>query len=187
MSDEPDIALLDACVLAPLVVRAALLAAARAGAFRPRWSVRIEDEWRAALAKPPNAPPPALIDGEIALARAAFPDALAQGWEALEGPLSLPDWNDRHVLAAAIAADADVLVTDNLRDFPTRVLAGHGLRRETADAFLWRLLGEREAQMAQALARLEEETAPLRQGATLPALLKKARLPRFAKAAAAVL
>lgn len=167
-----------------MTVRAALFALAREGAFRPRWSERIEAEWRAAMAKPPDAPPPALIDGEIALARAAFPDALVEGWEALEGPLSLPDWHDRHVLAAAIAAEADVLVTDNLRDFPQRTLAGHGIARESADAFLWRLAGEEAAATLRALTRLAAETAPMRGETPLPKWLKKARLPRFAKAVA---
>jgi hypothetical protein len=69
----------------------------------------------------------AAVEGDIALARMRFPQALATGWEAQAEVLSLPDWNDRHVLAAAIVAEAEILLTDNLRDFPRRRLAEYGV------------------------------------------------------------
>lgn len=174
------IVLLDACVLAPPTLREILLLSAEQGLLAPRWSDRIEAEWRSAAVKRDPDLAPALIDGEIALARARFPEALVDGWEPHEGPLSLPDWNDRHVLAAAIAAEADLLLTDNLRDFPRRVLAGHGLEREAADPFLWRLVAEAPAQISSALAAFSERSGI--GAAELPAHLKRSRLPRFAKA-----
>ncbi|MFC6593125.1 PIN domain-containing protein [Deinococcus lacus] len=48
---------------------------------------------------------------------AAFPAANVSGYEALLPDLQLPDPNDRHVLAAALQARADILVTFNLKDF----------------------------------------------------------------------
>lgn len=50
--------------------------------------------------------------------------------------LSLPDPDDRHVLAAAIRADADVIVTFNLKDFPASVLAGYNIEAQHPDDFL---------------------------------------------------
>lgn len=178
------IVVLDACVLAPLVIRETLFAAAREGLLRPRWSDRIEAEWRAAAAKETRGLPPAVIEGDLALARAAFPEARVAGWEAHEGPLSLPDWEDRHVLAAAIAAGAEAIVTDNLRDFPARRLAEHGIRPVGSDAFLLELFQTEEAALRAALGQVAAAAPPEALSAGLPALLKRARLPRLAKALA---
>ena len=53
--------------------------------------------------------------------------------------LHLPDANDRHVLAAAIAAKASVIVTNNVRDFPASALAPHGVQTRQPDKFLCEL------------------------------------------------
>lgn len=178
----PPVALLDACVLAPLVTREALFAAARHGLFHARWSARIEAEWAHAAAKEARGLSPQMIAGDLALARAAFPDALVTEWEALEGPLSLPDWDDRHVLAAAVKANARLLITDNLRDFPSRALAAYGIRPVAADAFLSELYAERPTAMASALREMASAAPPEAMSSGLPALLKRARLPQLAKA-----
>lgn len=180
----PAAALLDACVLAPLLLREALFAVAREGLIAPRWSDRIEEEWRRAAAKEARGLSEAMIEGDLALARAAFPGALVEGWEAHEGPLSLPDWEDRHVLAAAIAAGASLLVTDNLRDFPRRVLAEHRIRPVGGDALLAELAANSPQAMARALQRLRAAAPPEALADGLPMLLKRGRLPRLAKAAA---
>lgn len=178
-------AVLDANVLVPTLLRALLFECAAAGLLQPRWTDRIEAEWRAASLKGEGAPPPALIDGDIALARARFPKARVEGWEAAEGPLTLPDWHDRHVLAAAITARATLLITSNLRDFPRRTLAAHGVAPEAPDPFLWRLLGEAPDAMADVVDAFAAQLPPPLAAEPLPKLLKRARLPRFAKAIAA--
>jgi hypothetical protein len=66
---------------------------------------------------------------------AAFPDALVTGWEALVPALELPDPDDRHVVAAGWAGRADVIVTDNLADFPPEALPA-ALSRQSLDDFL---------------------------------------------------
>ena len=136
MSAYPDrfTAYLDACVLAGALRRNMLLSLAEAGLFRPRWSARVLDETQSAIARITNG----ATDGQRqreAIDR-AFPEALVSGYEPLEPGLVLPDPDDRHVLAAAIATSASVIVTDNLRDFPADALAGHGLSAVSADAFL---------------------------------------------------
>ena len=67
-------------------------------------------------------------------------DATVTGYEHLIPTLSLPDPDDRHVLAAAIQGGASVIVTSNLVDFPAVALAPHGITALTPDAFVLGLL-----------------------------------------------
>lgn len=66
----------------------------------------------------------------------AVPGALVSGYEALAGALKLPGPGDRHVLAAAIAAGAVVIVTSNLSDFPAEALEPSGIEAKTPDDFV---------------------------------------------------
>jgi hypothetical protein len=56
------------------------------------------------------------------------------------GRLALPDDGDRHVLAAAIKGDAEILVTANLKHFPAPALAPHGIEALHPDEFVLRLI-----------------------------------------------
>jgi len=76
------------------------------------------------------------IQKRIGWANLAFPDAMVQNYEQLIGSLTLPDENDRHVLAAAIKTNANVIVTNNIKVFPKEYLASYGLSAKTADDFL---------------------------------------------------
>lgn len=178
-------AVLDACVIYPTVMREVLLGVARLGVYEPRWSARIMEEWaRAARKLGPEGE--AQARGEVALLSARWPEAAVLWPESLETRLWLPDPADVHVLAAAIAGSADVIVTLNAKDFPRQILAEEGLSRVDPDAFLlgfWQGdAGAVEGVVAQVLAearRLSGEDWSAR------ALLKKARLPRLAKAVSA--
>jgi hypothetical protein len=174
-------ALLDACVLYPTVLREILIGAARAGLYTPLWSDRILEEWaRATVKLGPGAED--IARGEIAVLRAEFPGASVAPKAGLEARLHLPDLADIHVLAAAIAGGADVIVTSNAQDFPRQLLAEEGLSRMDPDEFLravhdaepLRVAAAVEAVRAKAEA-LSGETQPVR------ALLKRARLPRLGK------
>ncbi|MFC2967823.1 RSP_2648 family PIN domain-containing protein [Acidimangrovimonas pyrenivorans] len=175
-------ALLDACVLYPTVLREVLLAVARRGLYEPLWSDRILEEWaRAAVKLGPGAEE--IARGEIALLRAAWPRAAVAPTPGIEARLWLPDPNDIHVLAAAIAGSADVLVTFNAVDFPRRDLAEEGLERLDPDQFLiglWQDAPEAVAAAAEEVRveaeRLSGEAQPMRR------LLKRAKLPRLGKA-----
>lgn len=76
------------------------------------------------------------IKKRISNAQRAFPDALIENYETLVDALKLPDEKDRHVLAAAIKTNANVIVTNNIKDFPHDYLSSFGLIAKTADDFL---------------------------------------------------
>lgn len=129
------VVVLDANVLYPFRVRDALLRFAEAGLFRARWSPAILDEWRRSLL----ARRPALvtsIDAQIAAMERAFPESCIRGGDTLIASLDLPDPDDRHVLATAIRAGAEHIVTENLKDFPTIEVEPFGIIAVTADDFL---------------------------------------------------
>lgn len=147
-------ALLDACVLGGALRRNMLLSLAEAGLFRPRWSSRILDETQKAIGL--------ITKGETDGARqraaigAAFPEALVTGYEIFEGKLALPDPDDNHVLAAAIATSASVIVTDNLADFPSVALDPHGIQAISADDFIADTIELDPSEAILALRRMRE-------------------------------
>ncbi len=128
--------ILDACVLYPAPLRDLLLSLAAEGIFRARWTSIIQDEWtRNALANRPDLKPEALRN-TATLMNQAIEDSLVENFEYLIESLSLPDPNDRHVLAAAIVGHADAIVTFNLRDFPEAMTNVHGIEILHPDDFL---------------------------------------------------
>tara|TARA_Y100000815_G_scaffold255461_1_gene262350 strand:- start:551 stop:1069 length:519 start_codon:yes stop_codon:yes gene_type:complete len=68
--------------------------------------------------------------------KAVLPEADVADYSPLIAKLELPDPDDRHVLAAAIAGKASVIVTWNLKDFPARHLLPHGVVSQSPDDFL---------------------------------------------------
>lgn len=174
-------ALLDANVLFPTVLREILIGAARAGLYRPLWSDRILEEWaRATIKLGPGAE--VIARGEIAALRVAFPAATVALPEALVARLWLPDPNDVHVLAAAIAGHADVIVTYNAADFPRHTLAEEGLDRQDPDQFLLALHDKSPAEVSAVCEAVRAEAERLSgQPQPMRNLLKRARLPRLAK------
>jgi hypothetical protein len=166
-------------VLYPSLVRALLLGMAEAGLYIPLWSGRVLDEWRIAVAaKQGLAAEDAARAAQAGMA-ARFPAARVEAAPDAEAAIRLPDLADAHVLAAAVAGRADVLLTFNLRDFPRRVLAAHGLEARHPDGFLWELLSlaPERAGAAVSSALGGAGIAPERARAAL----KRAHLPRLGK------
>jgi len=127
---------LDACVLYPAPLRDLLLSLAAAGIFRARWTPIIQDEWvRNVLKNRPDIGAQQL-QKTVALMNQAIEDANVENFEYLIDALSLPDPDDRHVLAAAIAGHADAIVTFNLKDFPDARVKPHGIEILHPDDFL---------------------------------------------------
>lgn len=173
---------LDACVLFPTVLRQILLGCAREGLFEPAWSDRILEEWaRATTRLGPLAEAQARADATRA--RAAFPRATVPPQPGLEARLLLPDPNDVHVLATAIAGHADAIVTFNATDFPRHLLAAEGIARRDPDGFLWELWSHHPEAIAAVVSQVHAEAERIAGQPLSPrALLKRAKLPRLAKA-----
>ncbi len=171
--------LLDACTLYPRLMRGAVLGYAEAGGLTPLWSERILGEWVLATERKLGPLAAAQARASAARMRARFGEACVSGWERVEIHERLPDANDAHVLAAAVAGGADGIVTLNIRDFPLRALGARGLARLHPDAFLraeWRAGGALDAVLDEM-----EAAAP---ALDFRKALKAAGLPRLAKARA---
>lgn len=174
--------LLDACVLYPTVMREMLLGASAQGFFEARWSERILEEWaRAARKIGPDGEAQARF--EIARIEAQFGDAVVRYQEAALRQLWLPDPDDIHVLAAAIAGHCDGIVTMNAKDFPRNTLSDEGLYRSDPDGLLCRFQTENPEAMAKVGASVLAEARRLSgEDWDIRKLMKKARLPRLGKA-----
>lgn len=110
------------------------------GIMRARWSEPILDEcFRNILAQRPDLTPDALARTRELMNR-AVPDCLVTGFEELIDGLRLTDPDDRHVLAAAIQAGAQAIVTFNLKDFPVDALSKYGLEPLHPDDFVLDLI-----------------------------------------------
>lgn len=170
---------LDACVLFPAALRDTLLRAGEAGLYHPRWSAAILDEVRRNLLAQGG-----LTESQvrrlIGAMQAHFPDAEGTGYEQhIDRMMNHP--KDRHVLAAAVAAGASLIVTSNLRHFPRTALAPHGVQAQSPDHFLVDLVDEAPALMVQVVTR---QAAALRTPPTtvIELLDRLGRsVPRFAR------
>ena len=132
-------AVLDANVLYPNLLRDILLSLAAAGLYHARWTTHINDEWtRNLVANRPD------IESKIGLlleqVNAAVPDCLVGNYEYLIDCLSLPD--------------ADAIVTANLKDFPAKVMAQHGIEVQHPDDFIMNQLELRPFEALEVLKRV---------------------------------
>jgi hypothetical protein len=129
-------ALLDANVLYPAPVRDILMQLALTDLFHAKWTADIHEEWITALLESQPHRRRADLERTRSLMDTAVRDCLVTGYQSLIHSLSLPDPDDRHVLAAAVVGRCDVIVTRNLKDFPDAALAPYGIRAEHPDEFL---------------------------------------------------
>ena len=108
--------------------------------YRAHWTSDIHDEWiRNVLANRPDLTPVQLQRTRELMDTGAR-DCLVENYRDLIPSLDLPDPNDRHVLAAAIVANADVIVTYNLKDFPHENLEKYGIEAQHPDEFIAHLI-----------------------------------------------
>ena len=133
-------ALFDACVLFPAQLRSLLMHLALTDLFRAKWTDEIHEEWmRGVVEKYPDRTR-AEVERVRDLMNANVRDCLVTNYADLIPSLQLPDPNDRHVLAAAIRARADMIVTSNLSDFPAETLAKFEIEAQHPDQFITHLL-----------------------------------------------
>jgi hypothetical protein len=117
----------------------------------------------------------------VELMNRSVPDCLVENHEGLIAGLVLPDPDDRHVLAAAIAGHADAIVTFNLKDFPSDALDPHLIEAIHPDDFV---LNQLELRPFEALAAVKKMRArlnrPPQSAAELIATLARSGLPASA-------
>lgn len=133
-------ALLDANVLYPAPLRDYMLNLASMDLYKPKWTSEIQKEWIVNLLEHRTDLKKEQLDKTRAAMDAAFPDANITNYEELIEGLSLPDKNDNHVLAAAIKAKADVIITFNLKDFPAKYLGRYDIEPQHPDVFIENLI-----------------------------------------------
>lgn len=153
MRHSPYPVILDACVLYPARLRDLLMHLGIAGLYQPKWSRCIQDEWRRNLIA--NRPEilPEILQNTVKMMNSALPDANVTGYKGLINDLDLPDPNDRHVLAAAIRAKAEIIVTLNHKDFPPEVLRPFEIETLHPDAFISDLFDLNHALTLEAVRR----------------------------------
>jgi predicted nucleic acid-binding protein len=150
----------DACVLYPASVRDLVVELARTGLLRAKWTARIHAEWINAASRDRPELDRSRLERVAQLMNSAIPDSLVTGFESLEATLtSLPDPNDRHVLAAAIHCGAQEIVTFNLRDFPDTALQRYDIRAIHPDAFVEHLLDLNSEVTCEAIRRIRRRLA----------------------------
>jgi len=147
----PFIVVYDASVLFPAPVRDALIRVAEKGLVQAKWTDEINNEWIEALLRTRDDVERTKLERTRDLMNSATRDCLVTGYEELIPALTLPDPDDRHVLAAAIKAGAQAIVTENVKHFPKATLAGYGISAEQPDEFLVGLVDINEGLVAQGL------------------------------------
>ncbi|MGI9251626.1 MAG: PIN domain-containing protein [Pseudohongiellaceae bacterium] len=130
------IAIIDANVLYSAPIRDVLIQIAVAGLFDVRWTEDIHKEWIENLLRKRPDLKRASIERTHDEMNDAIPNCLVSGYKQIIPTLVLPDPDDYHVLAAAITARCDVIVTQNLKDFPQTALSPHGIDAQHPDDFL---------------------------------------------------
>lgn len=143
------VVLLDTCVLAPYPLACALLSMAQRELFEPRWSGQILDELERTLTGKLGVDPDRARH-RLTQMQAGFPESSVHGFEDLIDRMTC-DTKDRHVLAAAVAAGADLLVTTNLKDFPEASYEKYGLEVIHPETLLSTLFNHDEEGCTEAL------------------------------------
>ena len=174
-------ALIDANIFFSITLADIFVETAKAGIYRGRWSEEIHAEWIFNL----RAKQPERLDDAFQRRRRAMDqavrDCVITGYEQLIPLLELPDPDDRHVLAAAIAGRCDVIVTLNLKDFPAIALATHGIKAVHPDAFLCDRFAENEAMFVASVGACRDRMRnPPRTADDYIAQLDKVGLPKLA-------
>jgi predicted nucleic acid-binding protein len=176
------VAVLDASVLYPAPLRDLLMNLALTDLFQARWTDQIHGEWTRNVLEDRSDLTIAQISRTRALMDAHVPQSLVTDFEHLIADLQLPDPDDRHVLASAIHVQANVIVTANLKHFPTRALEPYAIQALHPDVFCLKLW---DVDQTAVLAALRAQRANLRKpsmtAAALLEVLHQQGLTRFVR------
>lgn len=128
-------AFFDANVFFGARLRSLVIELAQLGLFRARWSDDIHGEWRRAVSAKRGIDI-GRLEGTRRAMDGAVLDCLVTGYEPLIDTIKLPDEGNRHVVAAAVVAQASAIVTFNLDHFPAETLTPYRLHAIHPDDFL---------------------------------------------------
>lgn len=117
------------------MLRDVLLSLAHADLYTARWTQEIKREWTAALLMTKPEHERGIRNAALQM-RIAIPDCLVVDYEPLIDTLNLPDPNDRHVLTAAICGNADAIVNNNTKIFPSKIFDKFDIKLQTPDQFV---------------------------------------------------
>lgn len=148
------IAVLDANILYPAPLRDFMLRMAEAKLYIPKWSDEIHDEWtRNVLIDRPDLKPAQLARTRQFMDQ-AFEEANVKGYKSLIEGLTLPDKDDRHVLAVGIKSESSVIITFNKKDFPTKSVKPFSINIQDPDEFVGHLMQLNQAKVLEAFYKL---------------------------------
>lgn len=142
----------DACVLYPAPLRDLLMHLALSDLYRARWSDMIHDEWTRNVLATRLDLSAEQLNRTRQLMNSNVRDCLVTGFEYLIPAITLPDADDRHVVAAAVHSGASLIVTFNLKDFPAEALKPYNLSAQHPDDFVVDLLDLHPAGVLEAVA-----------------------------------
>ena len=129
-------AIYDACVLYPAPLRDLLMQLALSDLYRARWTEKIHEEWmRNVLKNRPDLSKEQLTRTRNLMNRSVR-NCLIEDYEFIIPSLELPDADDRHILAAAIKGQVNIIVTANLKDFPNSILGEYEIEAQHPDIFI---------------------------------------------------
>lgn len=150
------IAVYDANILHPAPIRDLFIRIAQTGIVRAKWTEMIHEEWiRNVLKNNPQITRERITQTKKMM-NEAIRDCLVTDYEILIDSIQLPDVDDRHVLAAAIQSNAEIIVTYNLKDFPIATLEKFNIEALHPDDFLSSLFEQAPKQLCAAIARQRE-------------------------------
>lgn len=172
---------LDDCVLVPITLTNVILTAADHGLLKPCWSPEVIEEAVEAICRVRPGLDEKRIRHRFAAMDRAFEGSSVSGDPSvLDGWVS-PDPDDLHVIASAIAAEADVIVTANVRDFPKAVMAGLGLLVMSPDELLLGLLEDNQEEVIHCVVEMAAASYhPQRTPREILMALELSGVPNFA-------
>ncbi|MBI1306396.1 MAG: PIN domain-containing protein [Bacteroidetes bacterium] len=140
--------------LYPAPIRDLLLSVANEDVFKSCWTQKIQDEWyNNPLLNRPDLKR-SQLDETIKAMNVAFPEANQNRYSLLFKNINLLDPDDRHVVAAAIRAKANYLVTYNLKDFPELYLNEFNISVQHPDIFLTNLFEHNNKAVSTAFVKM---------------------------------
>ncbi|MDX6263303.1 MAG: hypothetical protein QOH84_4991 [Kribbellaceae bacterium] len=164
---DPRVAFLDANVLRGQLTTDIMLSLADRKLFEPQWSAEVLDEVKR---NRPAGVTAERADARFAQMSKAFPEALVTDYQHLM-PQMQADEKDKHVLAAAVHSQSDVLVTENTKDFAPPTSGSHAMKVERTSEFLNQLLEENPDQAVDAMQGMVDRNR--RAPRTMPELIDK--------------